>query len=102
MNRYLSGLCISTAACAGLLLLTGCGYSGDTRTSVYSGYYSGNSWYDPYYRYPCCGGDTIVVNPRPPGNRPPPGQRPPGHRPPAQLPSRPRPTPRPMPRARGR
>jgi len=116
MNRYLTGLFSSTAVCALLLLVTGCGYTGETRTSVYSGYYSGNSWYDPYYRYPCCRGDTIIVTPpphrppgyrpppgqRPPGNRPPPGQRPPGARPPAQLPSRPRPTPRPMPRARTR
>ncbi len=122
MNRYLTGLFISTAVCALLLFVSGCGYNGDTRTSVYSGYYSSNSWHDPYYRYPCCRGDTIIVTPpghrpppgqrppgvrpppgqRPPGVRPPPGQRPPGARPPAQLPSRPRPTPRPMPRARAR
>ena len=99
MNRYLTGLLISTAASTLLLLVTGCGYTGDTRTSVYTGYYSGNSWHDPYYRYPCCRGDTIIVTP--PGNRPPAGQRPPGNRP-AQLPSRPRPTPRPMPRGRAR
>jgi hypothetical protein len=112
MSRHLFKAMKAMLAGAWLLLAFGCGSSGSTHTSY--GYYSGSYWNDPYYRYPCCRGDTIVVTPprpghRPPGSRPPPGQRPPGHRPPGhrppggrptQLPSRPRP--RPMPRARAR
>jgi len=90
MNRYFPGLLIVTAACAWLLLAVGNGYSGDSRSSVHTGYYSSDYWYDPYYRSSCCRGGTIVV--------PPSGSMPsPGLRPPAQLPSRPRPAARPVP-----
>lgn len=89
MNRYFPGLLIAMAVSVWLLLATNDGYSGDSRSSVHNGYFSGDYWYDPYYRSPCCRGGTIVVPPS--ASKPPPRGRPP-----AQLPSRPRPAPRPV------
>jgi len=102
MNRHRLGLLIATAVSICLLLAVGRGYSGDARSSVsvHTGYYSGDYWYDPYYGSSCCRGGAIVVPPS--GNRPLPGQRPPGGWPAAQLPSRPRPAPRPTPGSRAR
>lgn len=85
--RY-SRLIAVIGALAVLLVLSGCASDGRTYVSghayVGTGYYNG--FYDPY---PCwgCGGDTIIVNPRPDRpSRPDRPERPPVARPPIARP----------------
>lgn len=93
MKRGLSGLFVATVVSAWLLLAFANDNPAGNRAELQNGYYSGDYWYDPYYRSPCCSGATLVVPPS--VSRPLSGQ--PGGRPPAQLPSRPGPSPLPMP-----
>jgi hypothetical protein len=87
--RGLIRLLFTALLVCGLLVLGGCASSGTTSTTVYTSYYGGYGWNDPYYNRRCCYG-------RPPGYRPPVHRPPvpsqPIYRPP--MPSQPRPTPR--------